>query len=194
MNKFIIPELKVPNKQWLKKKMKMYVSDQDITRILGPKAYDHIIKYSKLQNYKSIDQLLKGPKDFRIILIESEINSGHWIAILRDRNIIEVFNLYGTPISAELNVLTERQKQILRENQKWLNILLTKGLNKFNIIYNNVDFQKESNIINTCGRHCLTRICTFFIQNFSLQQYIDFIKANSTFYRITPDELVSILI
>ena len=69
--RIIIPELKVPNKQWLKKKMKMYVSDQDITRILGPKAYDHIIKYSELQNYKSIEQLLKGPKDFRIILI-------HW--------------------------------------------------------------------------------------------------------------------
>lgn len=87
----------------------MYVSDQDITNVLGPKAYDHIIKYSELQNYKSIEQLLKGPKNFMIILIEiDKINSGHWISLLRNHNTIEVFNSYGSSISSKIDVLTNQ--------------------------------------------------------------------------------------
>jgi hypothetical protein len=42
-----------------------------------------IVKYSELVNYGSIDELLPTDKSFKILLIETKLNSGHWVCIMR---------------------------------------------------------------------------------------------------------------
>ena len=55
-----------------------------------------IVKYADLDNYKDIYQLLPNRMDFVFLLTESEENSGHWTLIIRDNNIFEYFDSYGT--------------------------------------------------------------------------------------------------
>ena len=55
-----------------------------------------IVKYADLDNYKDIYELLPNRMDFVFLLTESEKNSGHWTLIIRDNNIFEYFDSYGT--------------------------------------------------------------------------------------------------
>ena len=53
------------------------------------------IEYKDLKNYTSIDELLPNDKDFAVLLYESQPNSGHWTALLKYDNDIELFDSYG---------------------------------------------------------------------------------------------------
>ena len=55
-----------------------------------------IIKYADLDNYNDIYMLLPNRMDFCFILTESETNSGHWTLLIRDDNVFEYFDSYGT--------------------------------------------------------------------------------------------------
>ena len=55
-----------------------------------------IVKYADLDNYKDIYQLLPNRMDFVFLLTECEENSGHWTLIIRDNNIFEYYDSYGT--------------------------------------------------------------------------------------------------
>ena len=68
-------------------------SDGDFKRYFGD---DKVIKYSDLSNYSTINELLPLEKDFRVILVESKYNEGHWVALLKYGDIIEWWNSYGT--------------------------------------------------------------------------------------------------
>lgn len=190
---YIIPNLNI-NKSDIAHIITKYISDQDITRYLGPKAMKHIMKYSELSDYPNIEALLPKKRDFVILLIESSFNSGHWISVIRDGKNIEIFNSYGCPPSSDLDLLTDTQRQKLGEERKWLNELLNDAMNRFNIYYNSVDLQKESPNVNTCGRFQLLRINLFLIRKYNLQQFLDFMKANCAHYHLTPDQLVSAII
>jgi RNA binding exosome subunit len=157
-----------------------YITDTDIERMFGKEASSYILLYSDLSRYKSINHLLPKKKDFKIILIEEKQLQGHWIAILRYGNTIEVFNSYGTKPSSELNLLSKHQKEALNENVKWLNLLLNKAIPKFNVIYNTKRFQKlksdSGQEVNTCGRFVLLRILMFLYFNKSLNEFIKFMN------------------
>ena len=45
-----------------------------------------MVKFGDLENYKDIYELLPLWEDFRIILIEQKLNSGHWVCITRINN------------------------------------------------------------------------------------------------------------
>jgi hypothetical protein len=55
-----------------------------------------IIKYADLDNYEDIYMLLPNRMNFCFILTESELNSGHWTLLIRDDNMFEYFDSYGT--------------------------------------------------------------------------------------------------
>ena len=188
-----IPNIK-PNIPFIRKKMKECISDDDLRYYFGNEVDKYIIKYSDLQNYHLIEQLLPKKKDFKIILLEDKFNSGHWVLLMRKRKNIEFFNSYGSKPSAELDLLIPAQKEFLGENIKWLNILLTKALKKFNIYYNTFKFQADGDNVNTYGRHMIFRLIMFLNFNLNLKQYIRYVKLLCNHFKLNLDELVSMLV
>jgi hypothetical protein len=110
-----------------------------------------IVKYADLDNYKDIYQLLPNRMDFVFLLTESEKNSGHWTLLIRDDNVFEYFDSYGTSPKNILDYIPKYMNKILGNDFKEdLGKMLKsiKPTDKF--IYNKTKFQKEQEGINTC--------------------------------------------
>lgn len=174
-------------------RMKQFISNEDIAKYLGSEANDKIIKYGDIDNYTNIDDLL-GNNDYIIILIESEINVGHWVCLLKYNNIIEYFNSYGEKPSYEIDFIDNRINKMLDQDDRYLNDLLNKSKNKYNIIYNKEKLQKLDNNIATCGKFVLMRIITFLFYKFDLNNFLIFIEKLKDHYNLTSDELITLLI
>ena len=77
-----------------------------------------IVKYADLDNYKDIYQLLPNRMDFVFLLTESEKNSGHWTLIIRDNNIFEYYDSYGTSPKNILDYIPSFKNKQLGNNYK----------------------------------------------------------------------------
>jgi len=55
-----------------------------------------IVRYADLDNFKDIYELLPNRMDFVFLLTESQKNSGHWTLLIRDDNVFEYYDSYGT--------------------------------------------------------------------------------------------------
>ena len=131
------------------------MSDSDFERY-GLKQ--NIIKYSELKNYNNINDLLSEPFDFRIILIESDYNTGHWCCIVKYKNIIEYFNSYGTGTGYDFNFISRTVSRMLGQGRDdLLELLRTKEPHQ-ELYYNKKRLQKNAEGINTCGRWVIARI------------------------------------
>jgi len=117
-----------------------------------------ILTYDKLKNYNNIEELLPQKVDYFILLYLREKNNGHWVIVCRYDNIIEYNDSYGNKIDEPLNWITPEKNKELGIDRKFLSDLLFKQ-NKFYVISNNKDYQKESSQIdiNTCGRYSVCR-------------------------------------
>ena len=114
-----------------------YISDDDLRRYFGQSFDKKILKYSELDNYSSIDKLLPKSRDFCIILVENEYNSGHWCGLLKYGKTTEFFNPYGTRPGGELDFNDKAKNDSLEQFEPYLNQLLDKELMKGrNVIYN----------------------------------------------------------
>ena len=113
------------------------LSNVDIERYVGR---GHIIKYSDLSNFDNIDDVFNG-NSFVIVLIESEPSRGHWTAMLRYDNTIEMYDSYGGSIDNELKYISKQMKIELDENEHILTELLKKSGHK--VVVKNYKFQKE---------------------------------------------------
>jgi len=154
-----------------------------------------IIKYSELKKYNNIEELLKKPLDYVIILYEQKINSGHWVLLSRYDNTIEFFSSYGNFIDECLNWNTQEINDSLGQDKPYLSILLNKVKTKYDIIYNSFDFQNENNLdISTCGRWCILRVHTILLFKQSLSDFIKTIKKLKKEKKISYDLLVSQII
>lgn len=151
------------------KELKKMFSNDDIDRWLGG---GHIIKYSELADYPTINDLLPNDKDFKIILIESSVNQGHWVAIMKYGNIIEYFNSYGTKPEYDFKFIPTMVKHLLGQGGNILtNLLKTKEKGQ-KIYYNKKKLQKIDDNINTCGRHVVARILSMKL-GYELDDYIN---------------------
>lgn len=187
--------LKNPNRQLLNQQMQEEITDGDICRYFGKKDFKNILKYSELSNYNSIQQLLPRNKSWKIILIENEYNSGHWTLIMHyNNNTIEWFNSYGTFPSEELDYISNNQNEQLNQDVKYLNILLTQALPKFNIIYNKRKLQQLEDGVNTCGKWIILRIIMMEKYNMDLNQFLQFIDNLKKQFKLSYDELVTLII
>ena len=159
----------------------------------------HYLHHLKNPNKQILQQQIKEeitddkPKSWKIILIENEYNSGHWTLLLRYNNTIEWFNSYGTFPSAELDFISQQQKEILNQDIKHLNILLTQALPKFRIIYKKRKLQQLENGVNTCGKWIILRIIMMEKFNMDLNQFLRFIEQLKKQYKLSY-ELVTLLI
>lgn len=165
MNKFAKENLIKHYKTQLEKMF----SDKDIERNLGQNS---IIKYSELADYNNINELLPHDKSFKVILIESKFNSGHWVCVMKYKDIIEYFNSYGSLPEYDFKFIPTHIKYLLGQGGNLLTKLLkTKNSNQ-KIYYNKKKLQKINNSVNTCGRWVCCRIIAM-LCGYELDDFIE---------------------
>lgn len=185
------------NREEIKRRLTEMISDEDITRYLGNEGHQKIIKYSDMKNYNNIDELIPNFNDYRIILIENELNSGHWVVILKykidDKPIIEWFNSYGMRPSADLNFISKYINKLLGQGYDDFDNLLEDAKQKYDVIYNKKRFQSTLKGINTCGRWVLLRIIMMKFYGMDLYKFIKFIDELKNKYDTEADLVLASL-
>lgn len=152
-------------------------------------SQDKIIKYSELKNYNSLDELLPNPLfDYKIILLETSKNAGHWTCLIRMNNVIECFNSYGVSIDSEFRFIPDVIERMLGESKRFLTNLIKKN-NTFKVINNTYEFQSKDTDIATCSRWCILRCETAKI-GYSLKDFVNMIHKQVVKEDLPPDILV----
>lgn len=187
---------KIPEDE-MRRRITEMISDGDLVRYLGNEVNNKIIKYADISNYKTINELLPKLNDYRIILIESEHNSGHWVCLLKykidNKPVIEYFNSYGMKMGTDLNFISSIMNRILGQGKNDLDRLLDTANNDIEIIYNKKRFQSSNNKVNTCGRWCLIRIIMMKYYGMDLYEFINFIEELKKKYNMEADIVVASL-
>lgn len=195
VNKFInIMKINKMDSSILYNKMTESIGDNDIDDYSGHDDRNKIITYNDLSKFNNIEQILPHNKSWIILLIETEQNSGHWTLLMRYNNTIEFFDSYALGVSEQLKFNSNSKNIMLGQGQKYLNQLLNKSLNKYNIIYNKIKYQSMNPIISTCGRHCLVRLIMMINYNLDLNKYNIFMNKLKKISKYDFDEIVSIII
>lgn len=172
----------------LQHNLSYFGSNFDIANALNC-SQDDIIKYSELKKYNSLDDLLPNPLFcYKVILLETNKNSGHWTCIIRMSNIIECFNSYGVSIDSEFRFIPDVIERMLGESTRFLSNLIKKN-NTFKVINNTYDFQSKDTDVATCSRWCILRIETSKI-GYSLKDFVNMIKKQVEKDDIPADILV----
>ena len=112
----------------IQNRMRTNITDLDLKRYFPEtnEPNDNVIKYSELGNIQSLDEILPHDKSWKIILLEQELNRGHWMMICRYGNTYCEFDSYGKRIDDELKFVDKIQKILLGQNQKYITELLKK--------------------------------------------------------------------
>lgn len=169
------------------------LTDADIKKYL-PNV--KIVSHQELKNYKTIDELMPHKNDIVIIIWESKRNFGHWTILLKyiddhtHKPTIEYTDPYGFEINEPLKWIKEKRI----DSTPYLTKLLQNAKNKYDIIWNSKDFQKESKSISTCGRHCIMRGLTNKYYNQSLTDYIKMMNELKDVTGFNYDQIVSSII
>tara|TARA_R110002153_G_scaffold84326_3_gene211208 strand:- start:888 stop:1439 length:552 start_codon:yes stop_codon:yes gene_type:complete len=144
------------------------LSDGDIQSVLGKFKP---IAYSDLKNYNTIEELLPNDYDWRIILLETSQNSGHWVCIMRVPDKYVYFNSYGDSFNKDLYLIPRMIRKILGQNENYLNNLLRGKVVEFS----SIKFQGDKSSV--CGRYCLFFIDYICNLHHSLKDAISFLKS-----------------
>lgn len=167
------------------KKIKSYsLSDSDIHKIIPTLK---IISYPLLLDYDNILDALDEKGRLLILYLTDSMSHGHWTCLLKQKRngkeYIEYFDPYGGYKPDEEQKWVD--KDILQQSgqcKEYLTKLLKESGLK--VTYNKYPFQSQSNNINTCGRHCATRL---YCKHLSLPQYTKMIQDSG----MSPDDFVS---
>jgi len=171
------------------------LSDAEIRKLIpdsGVMLYSDLIG---LSNIIDIEKLLNSFKSKAIcFLLRSKDNYGHWIALfLRkgskpQRDVLHVFDPYGSqPDGKEWKSMakTDIMKHKLGQDAPYLLEAILKT--KLPLYFNDIDYQKESPDISTCGRHCVVRIWN---KDLDDDQYFNLMKNMVKESHLVPDKLV----
>ena len=176
-----------------KNQLEYMVSDADFENFLGQSANHKIMKYSELNNCRSLNDLLPEKRDYRIILTEQKPNSGHWCVLSKypdgKGDVFEWFDPYGVRPDGELSFISSTMKRILGENTNILTKLLDdekKGGKR--VIYNKMKLQQLADNISTCGRWSMLR-AKMMEMGYDLNKFIEFMEKNKEAYNCPYDIL-----
>ena len=184
--------LKGKSKNYINENLEEFTSDRDFVTYFGKRIRSHIIKYSDLQNYKTITNLLPRDGSFKILLYEQSVNSGHWVLLLRYGDVIEYFDSYANEPNFPLQ-WSSNMNDSLDQRPEYLNNLLL-NQDKFKVIYNKYPFQSEFNDSGTCGKHIILRLIKFKYDKMTLTEYQKFFKQLKVKYNLDNDGLITLLI
>jgi len=166
------------------------LDDAEIRHYL-PRA--KILKYSQLDKYKAITQLLPDEIDYCILLYEDSPNQGHWCALLRynkgKKGTIEFFDPYGNIFDKQLTWTTLENRRKLGQGRKLLTPLLDCCVQQ--VVYNPIKYQQDGGEINDCGRHCVFRILCLLNKGMDLDAYFEYMKKLERETQLPPDGIVS---
>ena len=161
------------------------LSDEDLRKILGSDL--KILKYSDIDNYNDLDELLPNPVDYCIILYEEKLNSGHWVCLCKYNRIIEYFDPYGFRPDRPLKWIDMRKRRMLDQDSPDLSHLLSRE----QYIYNDTKYQKPDDFINTCGSHFCHRIFRLKNDETTLEDYHQYMKSIKSEFHIGYDLIVA---
>ena len=155
-----------------KKQLSKMVSNIEFKKMLGPEVNNKILKYPDLENINDLNEILTEPKDYRIILILTQGNSGHWTTISLNNGKYVWFDSYGLKPDAEFDFISPEMQSILDEKDHVLTKLLNKAVsNGGSWTYNKIKFQLQEPEINTCGRWVTSYVFLFLKHNYTLEQF-----------------------
>jgi hypothetical protein len=132
-----------------------------------------IIKYSELGNVDNIDQLLPSNNTFKIILIETAKNSGHWVCIGRNSDTIYYFNSYGERADRDWRFVPKCIQKILDQDAGKLSELLKSSALPVKQNYTKYQILKDN--IATCGRWCILFLTLMKDKNYDLEDFKEFV-------------------
>lgn len=154
-----------------------------------------IVKYADLDKYANIYQLMPNKLDFVFLLTESEENSGHWCLFIRNDNVFEYFDSYGTSPKNILDYIPKYMNRKLGNNYKEDIGKMIKSIQASDqFIYNKTKFQKEQEGINTCGRWCICRLALFLADDLDLKDFTKLIKLKTKQLKLSNDQLITFLV
>jgi hypothetical protein len=169
-----------------KSELKKMASEDDLIRNFGLDVKNKILKYSELENYNNIDELIPDQDDYRILLLESEPSVGHWVALIRKGDTLEFFDSYGKTHKGELKYIPKFINNMLNQKDIYLTRIMKSSKNP---IFSTLKLQKNNPNIATCGRHVIARIlCSK--AGYDLEDYERLIKNQSKERDMPPDILV----
>jgi len=186
MNKKIKDEIDL-----MKKKLSYSLSDSDLKSVLGDDL--RIIKYSDLDNFKSLNELLPYNNSYVVILIESEHNSGHWCAASRRDDTFVLFDSYGCDLREELDFISRAKNYILGNTKKEMTDLIKNTSDCCEVIYNKERLQSKNSGVASCGRWCSAYLSMFKL-GYDLQEFLEFIYKRCKDSGLPPDIIVCQLI
>ena len=178
-------------KNIIKKYEDIALSDKEVLKLVDGKC--NVILYPDLHKYQSIDQVL-DPYGSCLLLFAAQVKPnyyGHWCCINRvenNNNKIEFFNPYGGYPDDSLNYISGEIRRESNQDLPYLSELLLKS--PYDLSYNQYKFQKHSDHIKSCGRWCALRIL---LKNLSLIEFNNLIKKLTKKFKLTNDQLVTIL-
>lgn len=137
-------------------KIKEYaISDEDINKVLQPDT--KIFPYPKFGEMETIDEAFDPLGRCVFLFLTKSETSGHWLMMFkRDAKTIEYFDSYGEKPEAQRKWLPEEILEHLGQGEPYLMNLLRQS--KYRVYYNTVEYQKDKDDINTCGRWALARL------------------------------------
>ena len=157
-----------------KKLLSYMFSEKDFKRYFDIEG--KILKYSELSRYNNIEELLPHDKDFKIILTETEPNTGHWCCLLRKDKKVIWFDSYSVPPDGELKFISRMMNKMLNQEVHQIHRLF-KTCKQFGLVpdYNHYKYQAESDDICTCGRW-VTWFVLMSNLNYSLKEMHEFME------------------
>jgi len=164
------------------------LGDDDIRKYL-PDA--QIFKYSRLENFRTIDEILPGKINYCVLLYEESVNKGHWVCLTKYGDTVEFFDSYGGAPDTQLKWNHPEVNHRL-DQKPYLTEIFNRS--KYNIVYNPIKYQDENDDINTCGRHCVFRILNLIQKKRDLSKYYKLMKMLKKKTGATYDEIVAFFI
>ena len=119
-----------------------------------------------------------------IILLEEDVNRGHWTALMKPSSGYYYFNSYGTKYDTDISVIPLCIRRILHEDRREISRLL----DGHPCEWNRTKLQGEKS--QTCGRYCVLAITMLCFMGYSPADFIEFVKEKATLLNKTYDQLV----
>lgn len=158
------------------------ISEEDAQKMIPSLQ---IMTYPDLLDKTTIDEVLDEKGRLLLLYLTRSRTNGHWVCLLKRRGtkVVEYFDPYGGyKPDGEGKWLTQSQLREFGQASKHLTYLLQNS--PYKVLSNHFHFQKEADDMNTCGRHCLTRL---YFKHLSLPKYIKLVKSTG----LAPDDFVT---
>lgn len=157
--------------------MEYQLSDSDLKNLI-PNC--NIVVYNNIASYSNIDEVLKNKPT--VILFEmTENNSGHWLCMFKNNNIVYFFDSYGLDVEQQKKYMNKR----MFRKANYLSRLLKRM--PYNLDVNRTKYQEMANGINTCGRWVTVRLNNSDLNDSEFKEYIFGLCKE---HNVSPDELV----